>query len=270
MNRNRLIYTILTAAAAAASLAAAVFLWFALTDGYDPAIHHFAEGSFPAVGAAVSVILALLAGLAAGIVRAKDDTTFVHTAPSAFGMFAASCTAFMMLASFILNIKELSAGIPILRLLQFLLLAFSAAYFFLCAVRETRGGNAIVLLSLCPMLYAVVSLLTVYFDSSYGMNSPMKSYLLVMHIAMALFFSAEARAVIRRPSPLMYTFFAAVCMTLTATVSLPQLAIALSDLSESGISVMDCAICLSVCLYAASRLISAGRENAADNLPGKN
>ncbi len=264
MNRNCIAYKILIACTAAASLAAAIFLYLAQTVGYDTAIHHFAKGSPHAIGAAVFLLLALGCGLAAAIVRARDKTPFVRTQPSVLGMFSAACTAFLMLASFILNIGASSSGLSALRIVQLVLLAFSAAYFFLAAAREGSSGTALALLSLCPMLYAAVSLLSVYFNTAYAMNSPVKSYLILLHISLALFFSAEARAVIHRPSPLLYTFFAAACLTCSAAVGLSQLVIALRFSDAYGFSVLDCAIYVTVSLYAAARLLSAGTETAEE------
>ena len=257
MSRSRIPYILLLAAIAAASLAAAVLLYFAQTVGYDLTIRHFAKNSPYALGAAICIGIALLSAIAAGILRAKTGSITVANPLPAVGAFFAACTAFLMLATFIVSIRALSTGIAVLKLVQLVLMALAAAYFFLTAAKDAKASGGFALLSLCPMLYAVLSLLLVYFDTSYAMNSPVKSYLLLVYISMALFFSAEARAVLRKPSPFLYTFFASACLIFAGALGLSQIVIALHDTVGHGFSVLDCAVRITVALYAAVRLFTA-------------
>lgn len=254
MNRNRAAYKLLILLIGAVSLAAAVSLYFAQTVGYDLSIQHFAKSSIHAAVALILIIIALSAAIAAGILHAKSGAA-ARPPLSVVGMFAAACIAFMMLATFIVSIRALSTGLPILNIAQLVLMAFSAAYFFLSAARERKTGG-FALVSLCPMLYALVSLLITYFDTSYAMNSPLKSYALLLYISMALFFSAEARAVIKRPLPFLYIFFGGCCLVFTSALGLSQLAIALHDTVGHGFSVLTCALHIAIALYTAVRLFS--------------
>ena len=268
MNRNRIPYICLIALAATASLAAAVLLFFAQTVGYDLSIQHFAKNSPYALGGAVCIGIALLAGIVAGILRAHADKNPVrHNLPAA-GVFAAACTAFMMLVSFIVSIRALSTGLPILEIVKLVLMALSAAYFFLAAAKESKTGGGFALLSLCPMLYAVVSLLLVYFDKTYAMNSPLKSYQLLLYISMALFFSAEAHGIIHRPVPFRYTFFGTCCLAFAAALGLSQIVIAFHDTVGHGFSVLECAIRIAVAVYVAVRLFAASAAPAQEDSDG--
>ncbi len=264
MNNSRIAYKCLIAAVCALAAAAAVLLYFAQTVGYDLSIQHFAKGSPYAISASVCIGVAFLTGMTAAILRARTKAEGERAPLSALSIFAASCTAFLLLASFIVSIRHLSEGLPILKIIQLVLMALSAAYFLLTAAKDAKNSGAFALVSLCPMLYAVISLLLSYFDTAYAMNSPLKSYLLLTHISLALFFSAEARSVIKKPSPALYTFFGVCCLTLTAALGLSQLAMALHDTVGHNFSVLDSAARIAISVYTAARLFSLGSDAKAE------
>ena len=251
-------YRILLGAAGVAALIAAVCLYFAQTVGYDLSIRHFARNSPFAYGFAASVAAALLCGIAAGIRKRKtaDRTAGIHT--GTFGIFAAAVTAFMLLASFILSVRALSAGLPILEVLRLFLMALSAVFFFLIAAREKKTGGAAALLSLFPLLFSLLSILSVYFNSSYSMNAPVKICWLLTYISMTLFFTGEARVVLGRTLPFWHTFFGVFCFTMTTSVGLSQLAISLTDTVGHGFSLVDSALFVCIAMYTAARLFTAG------------
>ncbi len=263
MNFNSRIYKVLICFAGVCAAAAAVFLYFAQTVGYDLSIQHFAKESPYALGAVLSGAAAAILGISAAAVRAHDPARAHFAPPSAFFIFASSITAFMMLASFILSIRALASGLPILELVRLIFVALSAAFFFLVTTQEQKG-DGFALLSLCPMLYALLSVLVIYFDTGYGMNAPIKAYYLLLYLSMALFFSAEARTVIRGTQPFTYTFFGVLCFTASAAVGLSQLAIALYDTVGHGFSVIDSALWIGIALFALSRLISFDAADTAE------
>lgn len=258
MHQKNTVYKLLLGIAGLAALLAAVFLYFAQTVDYDLSIRHFARNSPYAWGFAVSVVAALTCGIAAGIgkSRAADRTAGIQI--NTFGIFAAAVTAFMLLASFILSIRALSTGLPILEVLRLVLMALSAAFFFLIAAREKKAGGAAALLSLCPLLFSLVSVLTVYFDTDYGMNAPVKICWLLTYISMTLFFTGETRGVLGRTVPFWHTFFGVFCLTMTASVGLSQLTVALADTVGHGFSLVDSALFVCIALYAAARLFVTG------------
>ncbi len=264
MNRTLRVYRILLCLLGLCAAAGAVLLYFAQTVGYDLSIRHFAKNSPYAMGASLSIAAAAVVGLIAAFVLKRKSEQVRLAAPASFFIFASSITGFMMLADFILSIRALSQGLPVLEILQLVLLALSAAFFFLVSTREKKG-DGFALLSLCPMLYALVSVLTVYFDTTYAMNSPLKSYYLLMYLSMALLFSAEARTAIRALQPFTYTFFGTLCFTVSASVGVSQLAIALYDTVGHGFSVIDSALFITVALFALSRLVSLRIETGEEN-----
>ncbi len=262
MHQKNTGYKLLLGTAGLAALIAAVCLYFAQTVDYDLSIRHFARNSPFAWGFAASFAAALLCGIAAAFLRRKnaDRTAGIHTAT--FGIFAAAVTAFMLLAGFILSIRALSAGLPVLELLRLVLMAFSAAFFFLIAARERKTGGAAALLALCPLLFSILSVLTVYFDTDYGMNAPVKICWLITYISMTLFFTGETRVILGRTLPFWHTFFGVFCFTAAASVGLSQLAIALGDTVGHGFSLIDSALFVCIAMYTAARLFTADAKPA--------
>ena len=266
MHQKNTFCKLLLGAAGLLALAAAICLYFAQTVDYDLSIRHFARNSPYAYGFAASVIAALLCGIAAGLLRRKtaDRTAGIHT--GTLGIFAAAVTAFMLLASFILSIRGLSAGLPVLQIIRPVLMALSAAFFFLVAAREKKTGGAAALLSLCPLLFSLVSVLTVYFDNSYGMNAPVKICWLLTYIALTRVFTAETRVVLGRALPFWHTLFGVFCLAMTASVGLSQLIISLNDTVGHGFSLIDSALFVSLALYTAVRLFTNGTASASKAL----
>lgn len=258
MNQNNTAYKILIGIACAVAAATAVSLYFALTIGYDISIRHFAVDSVGAMAAAVCVCIAIVPAVTAGILRHRNKNCVGFSALSTPQAFTAAVTAFMLFASFILSIRALATGLPLLEIARLVLMALAAAYFFLTALRDRKPSGAYSLLSLCPLMYALVSLLSVYFDKSYGMNSPVKTYYLLMYMAMTLFFSGEVRVVLGRTLPFWYTAFGVMSLCLTAGVGLSHTAIALNDTAGHGFSLIDSAVFVCIALYTAVRLFAFG------------
>jgi hypothetical protein len=113
--------------------------------------------------------------------------------------------------------------------------------------------------SMLPALYAVISMLTVYFDKTYAMNSPVKIYELAMYAAMALFFVAEARCALRIPRPASYAFCGIACTVMCTVNGMSHFLVALHDTVGHGFSLVEAALWLCVALYALSRLFDFGK-----------
>lgn len=267
-------YRLMIALVSACAAAAGLLLYFALTVDYDISIQHFARQSPFAAGAVLVIACALVIGILAGILRVRDRENKGFHPTSAFGAFSASLTGFMLLAVFILSIRQLSSGIALLPLFRLVLMALSAAYFFLMSARNVQSGRAMAFLSLCPMLFGLLSVLTAYFDTVYGMNAPVKTYSILMYIAVTLFFTAEVRVVLKRVLPFWYTFFGACCLTFAGAVGLSRAAVALHDTVGHRFSLIECILCVCIALYTASRLFSFGAPantaEAAETVPAGN
>ena len=96
MTQKNTVYKVLIALVCLCALTAGVLLYFAQTVGYDLSIHHFAVGSPWAVAAPAAIGAALVLGVIAGILRAKDKENAGFAPASIPGIFAAALLHFAL------------------------------------------------------------------------------------------------------------------------------------------------------------------------------
>lgn len=249
-------------AALACSIGAAAGLYFALTRGYDTGIRHFEASSLGGMLAAWLCIAGIAAGAVAAILCRKEKNAIAAT-PGTLTTFTAIVTAFMLMAVFMMSFRAL-VGADVLTQIRIILTALAALYFFTVTSEKLSGSALFSFASLLPALFAVFSILCTYFDDSYGMNAPLKAYRLMMYIAMALFFTAEARCALRIPKPPYYAFYGIACVTMCIAVGASHCLVALSDTVGHGFSLVESAAWLCVGLYALTRLLEYGKASEKD------
>ena len=259
---KRNLLTLCSIAAVVCALVAAAGMHHALTDNYDAAIRHFAVNAPGALVAACLSIAGILIGCAAALLIRKEKTA-TTPASGAFTTFASVVTAFMMLAVFMMSVRAFS-GAEILPQIKVVLTALAAVYFFLIPSDKMADNGILPFVSILPALYAVVSMLAVYFDKTYAMNSPVKIYDLAMYAAMALFFVAEARCALRIPRPASYAFCGIACTVMCTVNGASHFLVALHDTVGHGFSLVESAVWLCVALYALSRLFDFGKAAVED------
>ena len=215
-----------------------------------------------AAGAAILLVAGTLLGAILAFLRKKADAPLFagSTRPLAF---AAALAGFLLLASFIVEIRRLSDGLPLLSVVRLLFAALSSVYFFMTALTDNRqGGYA--LASLCPILYGFTSVLSAYFDKSYGMNSPVLTYTILTYLALSLFFVAETRRALAQTRPFFDTFSTVLSVLLTASVGFSRFVLSFTAPAH-GFSVMDTAVLAALALFAALRLFPAAQTS--DEVP---
>lgn len=241
---------------------AAVGLYLALTRGYDPSIRHFAGGS---AGAILAMCLSLggigIGILAAILLRREKDASVGHPGP--LTTFAAIVTAFMLLAVFMLSFRDLARAETLVQI-RILLTALSTLYFFTVTSEKVSAMPLFSFFSLLPILYAVFSILCTYFDNSYGMNAPVKTYALMMYVAMALFFTAEARCALGIPRPPLYAMYGIACVTMCLVNGISHSMVALNNTVGHGFALVESAAWVCIGLYALCRLLEFGRTESVE------
>lgn len=253
--RKRL--AICCAAALLCAFGAAGALYFALTQGYDPVIRHFEVASPGGIAAACLCIAGVVIGaVAALLLRKEKKATF--SVPGTLTTFAAIVTAFMLMAAFMMAFRTLS-GANTLTQIRIVLTALAAIYFFAVTSEKASDTALFPFVSLLPVLFAVFSILCTYFDKSYGMNAPVKTYDLMMYITMALFFTAEARCALHIPKPPLYAFFGIACETMCIANGVAHSLVALNDPIGHGFSLVESAAWVCIGVFALTRLLEYGR-----------
>lgn len=249
-------------AALLCAFGAAGALYFALTRGYDPVIRHFAVNSPGGIAAACLCLAGILVGAVAAILLRKEKKATAST-PGTLTTFAAIVTAFMLMAAFMMAFRTLP-GSDILTRIRIGLTAVAALYFFLITSEKASDTVFFPFVSMTPVLLAVFSILCAYFDDSYGMNAPVKSYHLIMYIAMALFFTAEARCALRMPRPALYALYGIACVTMCFTCGISHSLVAMNDTVGHGFSLVESATWSGIGLFALCRLLEYGRDTVPE------
>lgn len=249
-------------AALLCALGAAAGLYCALTQGYDPVIHHFAVHSPGGIAAACLCLAGILLGGAAAVLLRREKTATTST-PGTLTTFAAIVTAFMLLAVFMMSFRTLSEA-DTLAQIRILLTVPAALYFFLVTSEKTSKLPLFPFISLLPILYAVFAILCTYFDKKYGMNAPIKTYDLVMYIGMALFFTAEARCALQISRPPLYVLYGIGCVTMCFANGAPRIVVALNDTVGHGFSLVESAAWVCIGLFVLSRLLEFGKNAIPD------
>lgn len=246
-----------TAAICLTALLAAGFLYAALAFAYDPVIRHFETDStlallaviFCLIGAACAVALAL-------VVQLSHEKDLLPNSSGSLSIFSAALLGFLLIVSFIFSIRSLTdPTADWLERIRLALMGLSAVY-FLCTMQRSALSPALSLFSLCPILYAFLSVMCVYFDDSYAMNAPVKTYQLMMYLAMALFFTAETRMALGRFKLTSYCLFAGLCIAICGAVGGAQLVVSLTGANGIVFSLTESAAAVSAALFAAARLFS--------------
>ena len=247
----RRLFVLFAAALSFFSLCAAAALTTAVLTGYDPKLHHFEVGHLPAILAAVFCALGVLTSLAFALtVRIR----MISAAPAVTVpvLFTSALVGFLFLFIFVLTIPSAETWMQRIRLA---IMALSAFSFLISTQRGTAVTPIRALLSLAPIVYAFLSVMEVYFDTSMGMNAPLKSYYLMMYLAMALFFTAEARVVLDRLQTPAYCLFAGLCTVLTGAVGLSHILFTLRGYALP-LTLPQSIAAGAIAVYAALRLFS--------------
>lgn len=250
-------------AALICALCAAAGLYFALAQGYDPAIRHFAVRSTGAVLSACLCIAGIVIGAVAAIfLRQEKDAT--ASTPGTLTTFAAIVTAFMLMAVFMMSFRTLP-GSDILTRIRIGLTAVAALYFFTVISEKASDIPLFPFIALTPVLFSVFSILCTYFDDAYGMNAPVKTYDLMMFIAIALFFTAEARCALAISKPPFYALYGIACVTMCIANGVAHSLVALHDTVGHGFSLVESVSWVCIGLFALTRLLEFGRTAAPKN-----
>jgi len=251
-----------SAAAIAALLCAlggAVCLSLALIRDYDIALGHFRAGSGLHTAAAVLCALGCLAGIPAAITVRRTGDASPQPSGTRYGV-----TLFSTLAGLLFVLCFLFTAVrgefpeSTLERIRLVLLVLSAGYFLLLPSQKKEKPLSFMILSLIPILYGILSVLCVYFNSALAMNAPMKTWGILLHLAMSLYFTCEARYALDRVKPPYFALLGIWAAVLGIAAGGAQLFAAVRGILPGA--VLENAAVLALGLLAAARVLSLGTE----------
>lgn len=258
--------TVLCIGAVLLPVVSAVFLYLGMIGDYDLSIHHFSAGSVRLLLAVLCLLCAILLSVAAGwLCRAQKDG--ISAAGGAFLLFSGYVSAFMLFALLITRLQSIASphtDASLLDILQLVGMACTAAYLFLSMSEKTAHGTVYTLLSFTAIVFSLLSVLQVYFDGSYPMNAELKTWQLMMFLAEALFFTAEARVALRRTIPGVYVALAGTCSALTIAWGLSRAMLFFYDPLGHDAPLITSLAQLTIGLYAAARMFAVSGAGTAE------
>ena len=253
---------ILPFAALGCTAAGTVCYLLAVLNEYDSTIHHFEVGSTKAVAAAVFCLLSLILGAVCGLLYRKSAEVPAEDTPVPV-TFAACASALLTVATCFFTL--LSGGtVSASGFVSLIFGAAAAVFFFLLAMGHDKHSVTVIGFSLCPICYALVTMLVVYRSMTYAMNSPVKIYAILMWLAFALYFTEEARNALKRTVPWEFALCAVCAMTFGFMQGVTEIVGSLTDPALS-FSLLDGVQHTVIGLLALCRLLTVETPKETEN-----
>ncbi len=229
----------------ALALIGAVFLYRAMIFSYDASIGHFVYGSSSAAVSCVIFIIGALLSIFSFFMCGKD---FSFSKGKRRSLSFAEVFFSMLAACFsvLYGVLSLSEDIPTGREIFFVLrtiFAFIAAVYFVSLVTGMpSSAPSTGFFAAGASLECAFMLLLVYFTyDNCAMNSPVKTYELLMLVSFMLFYAAEAGRSIERPgTDRKYAFAAVFAVCCGGQVALARLICILAQSEGFSFSLVSC------------------------------
>ena len=240
------IFIIISSAAAVLAVIGAAALCAAMLYTYDADIGHFSYGSLPAAVSCIAAVLGTLLSVYAYIACGKK-VSFSHGRKRKFSFAETFLSMLAACFSVLYGTLSLGESIPEGRNIFFVLrsvFAFvSAIYFLILAIGLPSNIPATGFAASLASIECAFMLLLVYFTyDNYAMNSPLKTYELMMLVSFMLFYAAEAGCSAGRPGTEKKFAFAAVfAITVGGQVSISRFICAVAQNDGLDFSLVSCA-----------------------------
>lgn len=243
--KKKIFIIILSVAAVLAVIGAAV-LCMAMLHDYDADIGHFRYGSAYATSSWIIGVIGTILAVYACIVCGKS-VSFSHGRKRKFSFAETFLSMLAACFSVLYGTLSLGEAIPEGRNIFFILrsvFAFiSAIYFLILAIGLPSNIPSTGFAASLASIECAFMLLLVYFTyDTYAMNSPLKTYELMMLVSFMLFYAAEAGCSAGRPGTEKKFAFAAVfAVTVGGQVSIARFICAVAQNDGLDFSLVSCA-----------------------------
>lgn len=238
---------------------------------YDPNTGYYRPGTaLPSAFPYVLVAVFLLFFIAALILRGR------FTIPRSGGLSVLFASAFLLITLLVAAVCALLTLPRTDGYERFFLSAsvfaslFSILYLVLTMWGDRAESVTRAMLALGGAFYGLFLAITLYFDSTLGINVPPKVYHLVAYLAVAVFFVSECRHMLARTKPALHYFVCSVALVLTASASLPNLLYTLLRGTTLVLNTVNDFLLFAAFLYILARLLQClpQDDNAVSPLVG--
>lgn len=234
------VVTSLTALAVISALFGAMLYYASLMISFDVTIGHFASGA-TVTGFCVCLAVCIILSVASGAVinRRTSITGSSSYSTAVVGPFV--LLGGLLVANAVLKLREvlptfadgefakehiISLAVPLFGLI--------AAVYFIMISGGKKTERARALLSIAAIIWALLSTLSVYFETSRPINSPIKAILLTTSMINMLFITEDARFTMHTQKAPLYRAVCTLCVCFGIMFAVPNLVI--SILAAAGAS----------------------------------
>lgn len=243
--KKKLFIIILVVAVAFTAIGAAS-LCAAMLHTYDADIGHFQYGSLPAAISCITAVLATVLAVYA-FIACEKTVSFSHSVKRKFSFaetfFSMLAACFSVLYGTLTLGETVPEGRNVFFIMRTVFAFISAIYFLILAIGLPSNIPSTGFAAALASVECAFMLLLVYFTyDNYAMNSPIKTYELLMLISFMLFYAAEAGCSTSRPgTERKYAFAAVFAITVGGQVSISRLICAIAQNDELDFSLISCA-----------------------------
>ena len=229
--RSKTILGALALISLALALGGAAILVYAMLTEYDPVIMHFEIGS---IGAAAATVLCVAGAVCAAVGFFTTTNRLVFRPSRRFSFAEVFVSTLAGLLCFFYLYLGITGEKPDSKLgvfyAEMALSALSGAFFILKALGIADKKRWLNLFGLFPALLSAFTLLRLYFTSNEPLNAPLKTFEIVMTVALMLAFAGDAGVSIEHPGmSRKYAFASLIGISAAGMVSISRVAARLID-----------------------------------------
>lgn len=232
MNENKKIAWLYVFLTAVISVVAVIFQYILRTDYIEAESGLYTQGSLPPGAYAVFVSVAVVLVLTSALVFRTDLLSkelkhgsvlvSITSLASAIAIVFASVMFFMDYQN--KSAAQGSAGnVEKLRLVCSLIAVLAAVYYLTVAFSGKRKTRAASFLSFFPVIWTLLFLMSVYFDQSVAINSPVRTFRQLALIVFMLYQLFETRAMLGSSKPRLYFILSNLSVLLLSSSYIPEL-----------------------------------------------
>jgi hypothetical protein len=198
------LFFIITAVLSAAAALIQTYLFYAY---YDEGLNLYKTGATLTGFFYIGVFICTLFCASSYFILKKTEMKILPP-PDRFVTFTAILSGFQLAASVLFNVFYFVSGkytgMTAFRAAVFIVSVPAAAYFIITALSNKPKKNVLVLCCFSAIIWATIYLMSIYFDMSSPLNSPIRILNQLSLITIMLYFTFEARYLIGKPKPRLY------------------------------------------------------------------
>lgn len=250
------LFFLITAALSAAAALLQTYLFYAY---YEEGLNLYKTGATKPGVFYIGVFICALFCASAYFILKKSETKILPP-PDRFIIFTAILSGFQLAASVMFNVfyyvSGTYTGMTALRAAVLIAAIPASVYFIITALSSKPKRNVLMLCCFSTIIWATVYLMSIYFDMSSPLNSPIRILNQLALITIMLYFTFEARYLLGKPKPRLYFPAALLAMLFISMASGSDMFLTFAGIRPSSPETVFRIAEVAVMLYITARIRS--------------